>query len=64
MTDLASDYLDLDSLFTTEELALRDRVRRFVDQRIRPNIAEWYETAHSPLELAKEMGASGCWACT
>ena len=35
----ARDYLDLDCLFTAEELALRDRVRAFVDERIRPNIA-------------------------
>ena len=41
---LADDYLDLDSLFTPEELALRDRVRAFVDKRIHPNIASWYAT--------------------
>ena len=38
---LAHDYLDLDSLFSAEELALRDRVREFVAKRIRPNIAAW-----------------------
>jgi glutaryl-CoA dehydrogenase len=59
MTDLSHDYLDLDSLFTPEELGLRDRVRGFVDQRIRPNIAEWYEAAHFPRELVKEMAALG-----
>jgi len=59
VTDLAHDYLDLDSLFTAEELALRDRVRGFVDERIRPNIAEWYESAHFPRELVKEMAALG-----
>jgi glutaryl-CoA dehydrogenase len=59
MTDLAADYLDLDSLFSAEELALRDRVRAFVDERIRPNIGEWYESAQFPRWLAKEMGALG-----
>ena len=59
MTDLASDYLDLDSLFTPEELALRDRVRAFVNERIRPNIGEWYESAHFPRELVKEVGMLG-----
>ena len=53
---LADDYLDLDGLFTAEELALRDRVRAFVDKRIRPNIASWYATATFPRELVKEMG--------
>jgi glutaryl-CoA dehydrogenase len=59
MTDLTHDYLDLDSLLTPEELGLRDRVRGFVYERIRPNIAEWYESAHFPRELVKEMAALG-----
>ena len=59
MTDLAHDYLNLDSLFSAEELALRDRVRAFVDERIRPNIAGWYATATFPRELVKEMAALG-----
>jgi glutaryl-CoA dehydrogenase len=56
---LAHDYLDLDGLFTPDELALRDRVRAFVDDRIRPNIADWYATATFPRELVKEMAALG-----
>jgi glutaryl-CoA dehydrogenase len=59
MTSLAADYLDLDSLFTAEELRTRDRVRAFVDDRIRPNIKEWFEAAHFPQELVKEMGDLG-----
>jgi glutaryl-CoA dehydrogenase len=59
LTGLAADYLDLDGLFTDEELALRQRVRTFVDERIRPHIAGWYEAAHFPVELVKEMGARG-----
>jgi len=54
MTDLAHDYLDVDSLLTADEQALRGRVRAFVDERIRPNIARWYETAHFPPEIARE----------
>jgi glutaryl-CoA dehydrogenase len=56
---LAHDYLGLDGLFSAEELALRGKVRSFVDERIRPNIAAWYEAAHFPRELAGEMGALG-----
>src|SRR5690349_24605721 len=59
MTDLRHDYLDLDGLFSAEELALRDRIRAFVDERIRPNVASWYATATFPRELVKEMGALG-----
>ena len=39
MKTMSDDYLDLDGLFSADELALRDRVRAFVDERIRPNIA-------------------------
>ena len=59
MTDLAHDYLGLDGLLFPGELELRARVRSFVDERIRPNIAEWYEAAYFPRELVKEMGALG-----
>jgi glutaryl-CoA dehydrogenase len=56
---LPHDYLDLDSLFSAGELALRDRVRDFVTERIRPNIAAWYEAAYFPREIVAEMGALG-----
>jgi glutaryl-CoA dehydrogenase len=56
---LAHDYLALDGLFSAEELALRDRVRTFVDERIRPSIASWYATATFPRELVKDMGSLG-----
>ncbi len=59
LTARARDYLDLDGLLTDEERALRDRVRAFVDERIRPNIARWYEDAHFPREIAAEMGELG-----
>jgi glutaryl-CoA dehydrogenase len=59
MNEMAHDYLGLDSLLSPEELELRARVRAFVDERIRPNIAQWYEAAYFPRELVKEMGALG-----
>ena len=59
ITERARDYLNLDSLFSAEELAQRDKVRAFVDERIRPNIKRWYEDAHFPREIATEFGAIG-----
>jgi glutaryl-CoA dehydrogenase len=56
---IAVDYLNVDSLFAAEELELRDRVRAFVDARIRPNINAWYEAARFPRELARELGELG-----
>ena len=44
MTD-ASDLIDFDSLLTTDEIVIRDRVRTFVTTVIRPNIADWDDGA-------------------
>ena len=54
-----SDVLAIDSLLSAEELAVRERVRDFTDQRIRPGIAGWYEDAVFPLDLAPELGELG-----
>lgn len=58
MTD-NSDLIDLDFLLTADEIALRDRVRSFVDTVIRPNIAEWFDTARFPVEIIPEMAKLG-----
>jgi glutaryl-CoA dehydrogenase len=54
-----SDVLALDTLLTAEELDVRQRIRDFTDQRIKPGIARWYEDAVFPLELAPELGELG-----
>ncbi|WP_180956945.1 acyl-CoA dehydrogenase family protein [Brevibacterium linens] len=54
-----SDLLNLDGLFSETEIELRDKVRAFVDARIRPNIADWYENAVFPVEIVREMGDLG-----
>ena len=54
-----SDLIDFDSLLTPEERKLRDKVRAFVDAEIRPNIAQWYESATFPLEIVPELGRLG-----
>jgi glutaryl-CoA dehydrogenase len=53
------DLLAIDSLLSDEELALRARVRAFVDEAVRPRIAEWYENAVFPLELVPELAGLG-----
>jgi len=55
----ASDVLDLDALLSPEELATRARVRAFVDAEIRPHIADWFDRAHFPVELAPAFGELG-----
>ncbi len=54
------DLLDLDALVGEEERAIREAVRRLVDDRLRPEIAGWYERGDTPVrELAQEFGALG-----
>src|SRR6476469_2115737 len=55
----SSDLLNIESLFSPEELAMRDKVRSFVDSTIRPNIATWYEQAIFPVGIIKEMAGLG-----
>ena len=52
--------LDTDSLINEEDGAIQRTVRRFVDERIRPDIAEWYENGSTPVrEIARELGKIG-----
>ncbi|MGN6446614.1 acyl-CoA dehydrogenase family protein [Amnibacterium sp.] len=55
----ASDLLDIDGEFSDRELALRETVREFVDRRIRPGIAGWFEEARFPVELIPELAELG-----
>ena len=48
-----TDLLELDALLSVEERALRDRVRAFVDERIRPDIEAWFAAGRFPVELAR-----------
>jgi len=52
--------LDLDTLLSEEERAIRDVVRQYVDDRIKPAVGDWFETGTIPArELAREMGELG-----
>jgi glutaryl-CoA dehydrogenase len=53
------DFLDLGALLSEEERGIRERVRSFVEQRIRPDINGWFERARFPRELVPEMGSLG-----
>ncbi len=53
------DFLGFDQLLTDEERDIRDTVRAFVNDRVVPNVGEWFEEARIPLELAPELGKIG-----
>jgi glutaryl-CoA dehydrogenase len=59
-TTRIDDLLDVDSLLTPEDIELRQTVRRFGDQRLRPHIADWFEAGEVPVrELASDLGKLG-----
>jgi glutaryl-CoA dehydrogenase len=55
----AKDFLALDSLLTDAERETRDKVRAFVSDRVLPHVADWFEEARLPRELALELGRLG-----
>jgi glutaryl-CoA dehydrogenase len=49
-----------DGLVSEEDRAMRDAVRTFVDARVRPHVADWFESGSVPVrELAVELGELG-----
>ena len=60
MTTPPLDLFGVDGLLDDEERAIRDTVRRFGDDRLRPYVSEWFESGSIPArDLAKELGALG-----
>ncbi|WP_425562550.1 acyl-CoA dehydrogenase family protein [Microlunatus ginsengisoli] len=53
------DLLKVDHLFSDEERDIAAAVREFVDERVRPNVADWFEEGTVDLGLMKDAGALG-----
>jgi glutaryl-CoA dehydrogenase len=54
------DLLRLDGLLSDDEVLLRDTVRRWVGDRILPEVGTWFDEGRFPSrELAPELGAMG-----
>ena len=58
-TEVVSDLLAVDDQLTEEERLVRDTVRDFADDKIMPEIADWFEAGTLPRELAPELGKLG-----
>jgi glutaryl-CoA dehydrogenase len=59
-TTSIESLLDLDSLLADEDVELRQTVRKFGEQRLRPHVAEWFESGQVPVrELAADLGKLG-----
>jgi glutaryl-CoA dehydrogenase len=57
----ALDPLNLDSLYSDDELAVRETIRGFCAEHIAPHISDWFEAGDLPnaRELAMEFGKLG-----
>jgi glutaryl-CoA dehydrogenase len=53
------DILQVETLLTDDERMMRDTVRRFVNDRVLPDIAKWFEAGEFPREIVTELGALG-----
>jgi glutaryl-CoA dehydrogenase len=54
------DLFSIDRLIEPEDLAIRDTVRRYVEDKVKPQLGDWYESASLPVrDLAKELGSLG-----
>ncbi len=53
------DFFDIDSLLSEEERAVRDSVRRFVDERVLPIIGQCYVEGRFPRDIVPELASLG-----
>ncbi|MEW5917653.1 MAG: acyl-CoA dehydrogenase family protein, partial [Gemmatimonadota bacterium] len=53
------DFYNIDSALSEEERAVRESIRRFVDERVLPIIGKCYDEGRFPKELVPELGSLG-----
>jgi glutaryl-CoA dehydrogenase len=55
----AEDFLNLDAHLSEEEIGVREEVRSFVRERVKPNIRAWYDEAVFPHDIVPEFAKLG-----
>ena len=58
------DFIEFDALLSEEERMVRDTVRAFVDDKVKPIIEECHREGRTPLELVPEMGSLNLFGAT
>ena len=58
------DFLKLDQSLTTEEILIRDQVRKFVDDDVIPLMPEAFEQGYFPMELTAKLAQLGLFGIT
>src|SRR5271167_4932052 len=55
----STDLLQIDDQLTDEERLIRDTVRAFTADRVRPHITDWFEAGMLPRDIMPELGKLG-----
>lgn len=58
------DYFDLDHALTSENIQVRQAVRRFVDMHVRPYAGEWWQEGRFPQDLIASLAELGVFGPT
>jgi glutaryl-CoA dehydrogenase len=54
------ELFDIETLIAERDRASRDKIRHFVEEKIKPEVADWYEAGVIPArDLAREFGSMG-----
>ncbi len=64
MSRHGEDFYQIDSLLTEEEIAVRDQVAQWVEDRYLPIVEKAYEEAYFPRDVIPELGAMGLYGST
>lgn len=59
MTMQPLDLFGIDALLDEQERDIQGTVRRLVDERLRPRLPDWFESATLPREIARDLGGLG-----
>ena len=60
---MATDFYKFDELYTEDQLAIRDEVRKFVDAEFLPHIGDWADQGVFPQHLIPKIGGLGVLGC-
>ncbi len=59
MNRMSVDFYDFESLLSEDERSVRNTARRWVDEALMPNVADWYMQGEFPMSVVPEMGELG-----
>lgn len=58
-----TDFFAFDELYSDEQLAIRDEVRKLVDADVLPHVGAWCDEGVFPMAIAKKLGELGVLGC-